>query len=56
MLRAINEAGGFNPKRVVNLVGSREDGEQTSLWFEPPDAKYKNPWGIQYHYYSPCKF
>ncbi|KAJ8116102.1 hypothetical protein OPT61_g2401 [Boeremia exigua] len=56
MLQAINQAGGFNPKRVVNLVGSREDGEQTSLWFEPPDAKYKNPWGIQYHYYSPYDF
>ncbi|KAF3045577.1 hypothetical protein E8E12_010135 [Didymella heteroderae] len=56
MLQAINQAGGFNPKRVVNLVGSREDGEQTSLWFEPPDTKYKNPWGIQYHYYSPYDF
>lgn len=56
MLQAINQAGGFNAKRVVNLVGSREDGEQTSLWFEPPDAKYKNPWGIQYHYYSPYDF
>ncbi|KAJ4358882.1 hypothetical protein N0V95_002662 [Ascochyta clinopodiicola] len=56
MLQAINQAGGFNPKRVVNLVGSREDGEQTSLWFEKPDAKYKNPWGIQYHYYSPYDF
>lgn len=56
MLQAINQAGGFNPKRVVNLVGSREDGEQTNLWFEPPDSKYKNPWGIQYHYYSPYDF
>ena len=56
MLQAINQAGGFNPKRVVNLVGSREDGAETSLWFEPPDAKYKNPWGIQYHYYSPYDF
>ena len=49
MLQAINQAGGFNPKRVINLVGSREDGVETSLWFEPPDAKYKNPWAIQYH-------
>lgn len=55
-LKAVNEAGGFNSKRVVHLVGSREDGVETSLWFEPPDSKYKNPWGIQYHYYSPCKF
>lgn len=56
MLQAINQAGGFNPKRVVNLVGSREDGVETSLWFEPPDAKYKNPWAIQYHYYSPYDY
>ena len=55
-LKAINEAGGFNPKRVVTLVGAGEDGVKTSQWFKRPDTKWKNPWGIQYHYYSPCEF
>lgn len=54
-LRAINDAGGFNPQRVVTLVGSGEDAVKTSQWFKRPDAKFKNPWAIQYHYYSPCK-
>jgi endoglucanase len=54
-LQAINDAGGFNPKRVVTLVGAGEDGVKTTQWFKRPDAKFKNPWGIQYHYYSPCK-
>lgn len=55
-LQAINEAGGHNPKRVVTLVGAGEDGYKTIQWFKKPDeSKYKNPWGIQYHYYSPCK-
>jgi endoglucanase len=55
-LQAINDAGGFNPQRVVTLVGAGEDGPKTSQWFKRPDAKFKNPWGIQYHYYSPYDF
>ncbi|KAF2022169.1 glycoside hydrolase family 5 protein [Aaosphaeria arxii CBS 175.79] len=55
-LKAINDAGGFNPQRVVTLVGSGEDGPKTSQWFVKPDAKFKNPWAIQYHYYSPYDF
>ncbi|KAF1941519.1 endoglucanase D precursor [Clathrospora elynae] len=55
-LQAINDAGGFNSQRVVTLVGAGEDGAKTSQWFEKPDAKFKNPWGIQYHYYSPYDF
>jgi endoglucanase len=54
-LQAINDAGGFNPQRVVTLVGPGEDGAKTSQFFKRPDAKFKNPWAIQYHYYSPCK-
>lgn len=54
-LQAINDAGGFNAQRVVTLVGAGEDGLKTTQWFERPDGKFKNPWGIQYHYYSPCK-
>ncbi|KAF2691594.1 glycoside hydrolase family 5 protein, partial [Lentithecium fluviatile CBS 122367] len=55
-LQAINDAGGHNPQRVVTLVGSGEDGVKTSQWFKKPDAKFKNPWAIQYHYYSPYDF
>jgi endoglucanase len=55
-LRAINDAGGWNSQRVVTLAGSSSDSVKTSLWFEGPDeTKYKNPWALQYHYYSPCK-
>jgi endoglucanase len=54
-LQAINDAGGFNSQRVVTLVGLNEDGGKTSQFFKRPDAKFKNPWAIQYHYYSPCK-
>ncbi|KAL6712474.1 hypothetical protein ACN47E_000351 [Coniothyrium glycines] len=55
-LQAINDAGGFNPKRVVTLVGAGEDGLKTIQGFTRPDTKFKNPWGIQYHYYSPYDF
>lgn len=54
-LQAINDAGGYNANRVVTLVGAGEDGIKTSQWFKKPDPKFKNPWGIQYHYYSPCE-
>jgi len=56
-LTAINEAGGYNPDRVVTLVGAGEDGAKTTLWFKRPDEKrFKNPWALQYHYYSPYDF
>jgi endoglucanase len=55
-LKAINDAGGFNSQRVVTLVGLGENGVRTSEWFTPPDPTFTNPWAIQYHYYSPCKF
>ncbi|KAI8937869.1 hypothetical protein NX059_005558 [Plenodomus lindquistii] len=56
MLREVNRAGGFNPQRVVNLVGAGEDGYKTINWFKKPEGSWKNPWGIQYHYYSPYDF
>ncbi|KAH9868540.1 hypothetical protein J1614_007612 [Plenodomus biglobosus] len=56
MLEQVNRAGGFNGRRVVNLVGAGEDGYKTIDWFERPDARWRNPWGIQYHYYSPYDF
>ncbi|KAF2709458.1 glycoside hydrolase family 5 protein, partial [Pleomassaria siparia CBS 279.74] len=55
-LQAINDAGGFNAKRVVTLVGVGEDMVKTSQWFEKPDAKFENPYAIQYHYYAPYDF
>lgn len=55
MLQAINDVGGFNAQRVVTLVGAGEDGLKTTQWFTRPDAKFKNTWGIQWHYYSPCE-
>jgi endoglucanase len=53
-LQAINNAGGFNSKRVVNLVGGGEDSIKTSQWFKAPTG-FSNPYAIQFHYYSPCK-
>lgn len=55
-LQAINDAGGFNAKRVVTLVGVGEDMVKTAQWFKAPEAKFTNPWAIQYHYYAPCKY
>jgi endoglucanase len=55
-LKAINDAGGFNPQRVVTLVGPGEDIISTSLHFERPDPIYGNPYALQVHYYSPCRF
>ncbi|KAK7515566.1 endoglucanase D precursor [Phyllosticta citriasiana] len=55
-LKAINDAGGFNSKRVVTLVGLGEDAAKTSQWFQRPNGTYSNPWALQYHYYSPYSF
>ncbi|RHZ51315.1 hypothetical protein CDV55_101656 [Aspergillus turcosus] len=54
-LQAINNAGGFNSKRVVNLVGGGEDSVKTSQWFKAPTG-FSNPYAIQFHYYSPYDF
>jgi endoglucanase len=54
-LQAINDAGGFNPKRVVTLVGGGEDSIKTSEWFVAPTG-FSNPYAIQFHYYSPCEY
>ncbi|OKP12249.1 Endoglucanase B [Penicillium subrubescens] len=54
-LQAINDAGGFNPQRVVTLVGGGEDSVKTSQWFVAPTG-FSNPYAIQFHYYSPYDF
>ncbi|KAF2397356.1 endoglucanase D precursor [Trichodelitschia bisporula] len=54
-LEAIAAAGGHNVQRVVTLVGLGEDGPKTSQWFKVPPG-IKNPWALQYHYYSPYDF
>ena len=50
----INDAGGFNWQRVLTLPGLGEDAVKTIKWFKKPEGSWKNPWAIQYHYYSPC--
>ncbi|KAK4555133.1 hypothetical protein LTR86_007899 [Recurvomyces mirabilis] len=54
-VKAVNDAGGFNPNRVLTLVGPSEDGSLTSQFFKKP-SNITNPWAIQYHYYSPYDF
>ncbi|KAI5194530.1 endoglucanase B [Aureobasidium subglaciale] len=54
-LKAISDAGGFNPERVVTLNGPQENSDLTSQYFIRP-TNITNPWAIQYHYYSPYPF
>jgi endoglucanase len=54
-LKAISDAGGFNPERVVTLNGPQENSDLTSQYFIRP-TDMTNPWAIQYHYYSPYPF
>lgn len=55
-LTAVNQAGGNNPKRVVSLSGLGMDSIKTSEWFVRPTVYPNQPWGLQFHYYSPCTF
>ncbi|PMD33127.1 glycoside hydrolase family 5 protein [Hyaloscypha variabilis F] len=55
-LEAINAAGGFNPNRVVSLSGPGMDSVKTSQFFTRPTVYPNQPWGIQFHYYSPYDF
>lgn len=55
-LTQINNAGGFNPQRVVSLSGLGMDSIKTSEWFERGTLFPSQPWGIQFHYYSPYDF
>ena len=54
-LKAIADAGGFNPERVVTLNGPQENSDLTSQYLVRP-TNITNPWAIQYHYYSPYPF
>ncbi|TDZ32892.1 Endoglucanase B [Colletotrichum spinosum] len=54
-LKALADSGGYNTRRVVNLVGGSMDSYKTTQWFKAP-ASIKNPWALQYHYYSPYDF
>lgn len=54
-LKALQDSGGFNTKRVVTLVGPNMDSIKTSQWFEAP-SDIENPWALQFHYYSPYDF
>lgn len=55
-LKALTDSGGFNNRRVVTLVGPKMDSVLTSEYFQAPPSTTTNPWGIQYHYYSPYDF
>ncbi|KAM3087110.1 hypothetical protein ACMFMG_001218 [Clarireedia jacksonii] len=55
-LQSINQAGGYNPQRVVTLVGMNMNAAYTSQYFVRPTTYPNQPWGIQFHYYSPYQF
>lgn len=55
-LNAINNAGGHNPKRVVSLSGLGHDIVKTTQWFKRGTSYPNQPWGLQFHYYSPYDF
>jgi endoglucanase len=55
-LDEINKAGGYNPQRVVSLSGLGMDTIKTSQWFVRPTTYPNQPWGLQFHYYSPYDF
>ncbi|KAF3941543.1 hypothetical protein ABW19_dt0204338 [Dactylella cylindrospora] len=55
-LTKINQAGGFNPQRVVTLSGSGQDSYKTIDWFQRGTLYPNQPWGLQFHYYSPYDF
>jgi endoglucanase len=55
-LEAINAAGGFNAQRVVSLSGPGMDPAKTSHFFVRPTVFPNQPWGLQFHYYSPYDF
>jgi endoglucanase len=54
-IKAINDAGGFNSKRVILLGGLGDNSVDMAQWFKRPSANVTNPWALTYHYYSPCK-
>ncbi|KPM35802.1 hypothetical protein AK830_g10784 [Neonectria ditissima] len=55
-LRAIADAGGFNPQRVVTLGGLGQDIQRSIKWFERPSSEFCNPYALQVHYYAPYDF
>ncbi|ESZ94173.1 glycoside hydrolase family 5 protein [Sclerotinia borealis F-4128] len=55
-LAAVNQAGGYNPQRVVTLSGLQMNSVYTEQWFTKPTTYTTQPWGFQFHYYSPYTF
>ncbi|KAF3935462.1 hypothetical protein ABW20_dc0108435 [Dactylellina cionopaga] len=55
-LTKINQAGGYNPQRVVTLSGLGQDSYKTISWFQRGTLYPNQPWGLQFHYYSPYDF
>lgn len=54
-IKAINDAGGFNAKRVIVLGGMGDSYVSAVQYFQRPAANITNPWIFTYHYYGPCK-
>jgi endoglucanase len=55
-LTSINEAGGHNPQRVVSLCGMSMNAALTAQFFVRGPLYPNQPWGLQFHYYSPYDF
>jgi endoglucanase len=55
-IQAINDAGGFNSKRVIVLGGLGDSWTSAVQYFQSPASNVTNPWALTYHYYGPCKF
>ncbi|RDW62026.1 hypothetical protein BP6252_11459 [Coleophoma cylindrospora] len=55
-LKSINDAGGYNPQRVVSLVGLQMNAALTAQYFVRGTTYSSQPWGLQFHYYSPYDF
>jgi endoglucanase len=54
-IRAINDSGDFNSKRVIVLGGMGDDWQKAVQYFKRPDANATNPWALTYDYYGLCK-
>jgi endoglucanase len=54
-IKAINDAGGFNSKRVIVLGGLGDGIAPAVQYFQRPASNVTNPWAFTYHYYSPCE-
>lgn len=55
-LKAIHDAGGYNPQRVIVLGGLGDNAVNMVKWLELPGSNITNPLALTFHYYSPWDF